>query len=100
MLPAADTGTYIVTRVNATSGTLLLLTAVLLLTCAALAMVVAWRALGHSDRLRVKLDWLRSSNEDLKAQLRSYDSATPADRKKTTLMPANVAGALTTKPKA
>lgn len=92
-MPAADTGTYIVTRISAVNGTLALVAAALLLTCCALALLVAWRALGHSDRLRVKLDWLRSSNEDLKAQLRSYDSATPADRKKTTLMPASVTAA-------
>lgn len=51
------------------------------------ALGVAWRTLAHNDRLRVKMDWLRSTNTDLQAQLRSYESATPADRKKTTLMP-------------
>lgn len=58
------------------------------------ALCVAWRSLKTQDRLRVKLDWLRSTSADLQAQLRSYDSVTPADRKRTTLMPAHTAGKL------
>lgn len=73
------------------------LTAALLVAGGALA--VAWRTLAHNDRLRIKLDWLRSTNETLKSELKSYESATPADRKRTTLMPASSAGALQRKTK-
>lgn len=98
-MPTADPAAYIVTRVTALNGTLLLLAAVLLLVAAVGAIAVSWRVLGYADRLRVKLDWLRASNERLQAELKSYDSVTPADRKRTTIMPTQMAGTLSAKPK-
>jgi hypothetical protein len=64
------------------------------------ALAVCWRLLGQNDRLRVKLDWLRTSNNQLAQTVASYESATPPDRKRTTLMPVGMAGALSAKPKA
>lgn len=64
------------------------------------ALAVCWRLLGQNDRLRVKLDWLRSSNHQLAQTVASYESVTPADRKRTTVMPTGLVGTLSAKPKA
>lgn len=64
------------------------------------ALAVCWRLLGQNDRLRVKLDWLRASNQQMAQTVASYESVTPADRKRTTVMPMGLAGTLSAKPKA
>ncbi len=82
-----DTGTYILTRVSALNGGLLLVAIVLLLVATAGGIGVAWRTLGLNENLRRKLDWLRQANDALRKEIASYESATPAERKKTTVMP-------------
>lgn len=77
----------ILTRISALDGTLLLVAIVLLLVAVAGALGVAWRTLGHSDNLRRKMDWLRQANEGLRREVNSYESVTPLERKKTTVMP-------------
>ena len=80
-------GPYILTRVGALDGTLALVAIVLLLVAVTGGIGVAWRTLGQHDNLRRKLDWLRQANEGLRREVASYESATPPERKKTTVMP-------------
>ena len=82
-------------------GLVLLMAAILLLLVATVgALGIAWRLLQSNDRLRVKMDWLRSNAERMQAELKSYESVTPADRKRTTVMPTGMAGTLSAKRKA
>ena len=87
----AEPGTYILTRVGVLSGTLLLVAVALLLLSTAGSVGVAWRTLNANESLRRKLDWLRQANDGLRKEVASYESATPPERKKTTVMPAGMA---------